>query len=56
MIWDLGFIYGPALMVFYVLALVSIGFYSISRQGHNQRVGALRTGAIGGVAGTPAGA
>ena len=46
-IWDLGFIYGPALMVFYVLALVSIGFYRISRQGHNQRVGELRTSATG---------
>jgi Na+/melibiose symporter-like transporter len=46
-IWDLGFIYGPALMIFYLLALVSIGFYRISREGHNQRVGALRAGAAG---------
>ncbi len=45
-IWDLGFIYGPALMIFYVLALVSIGFYRISRQGHDRRVGELRSGTM----------
>ncbi len=41
-IWNLGFIYGPVLMLFYFLALGSIGFYRITRRGHNQRVDQLR--------------
>ncbi|MEQ8483067.1 MAG: MFS transporter [Pseudomonadales bacterium] len=46
-IWNLGFIYGPVLMSFYVLALASIGFYRITRVGHNQRVDVLRGKAAG---------
>ncbi len=41
-IWNLGFIYGPVLMAFYIMALVSIGFYRITRRGHNDRVDVLR--------------
>jgi glycoside/pentoside/hexuronide:cation symporter, GPH family len=41
-IWNLGFIDGPVLMLFYLMALLSIGFYRITRGGHNQRVNALR--------------
>ena len=44
-VWDLGFIYGPVLMLFYLLALGSIGFYRITRDGHNERVSVLRSGA-----------
>lgn len=43
-IWNLGFIYGPVLMAFYLLALASIGFYRITRTGHAERVGILRGG------------
>lgn len=41
-VWNLGFIYGPVLMGFYLLALASIGFYRITRVGHNERVDVLR--------------
>jgi len=41
-IWNLGFIYGPLLMSFYLLALGSIGFYRITRRGHQERVDVLR--------------
>ena len=41
-IWDLGFIYGPSLMVFYLMALGSISFYKITRGGHNDRVVTLK--------------
>ena len=41
-LWDLGFIYGPALMLFYFLALVSITFYGISRNDHDSRLVGLR--------------
>lgn len=41
-IWDLGFIYGPVLMLFYFLALASIGFYQITRHGHDDRVRRLK--------------
>jgi GPH family glycoside/pentoside/hexuronide:cation symporter len=41
-IWQLGFIYGPVLMVFYLLALASMGFYRITRHGHVERVEVLR--------------
>jgi glycoside/pentoside/hexuronide:cation symporter, GPH family len=41
-VWDLGFLYGPVLMGFYLLALASIGFYRITRHGHNERVNVLR--------------
>ncbi|MEZ5559062.1 MAG: MFS transporter [Pseudomonadales bacterium] len=44
-VWDLGFIYGPVLMVFYLSALICIGFYRITRVGHNHRAERLRTGA-----------
>jgi len=37
-IWNLGFIYGPSLMIFYMMALGSISFYKITRDGHNGRV------------------
>ena len=40
-VWNLGFIYGPSLMAFYVLALISISFYRITRDGHSERVTAL---------------
>ena len=40
-IWNLGFIYGPTLMVFYFMALASISFYRITRSGHNDRVATL---------------
>jgi Na+/melibiose symporter-like transporter len=43
-IWNLGFIYGPVLMTFYLLALGSIGFYQITRIGHQDRVEVLRGG------------
>ena len=43
-IWNLGFIYGPVLMLFYFLALASIAFYRITRSGHNQRIDVLRSG------------
>jgi len=46
-IWDLGFLYGPVLMGFYFLALASIGFYRITRHGHNERVNVLRKDAAG---------
>ncbi|MDH3643342.1 MAG: MFS transporter, partial [Gammaproteobacteria bacterium] len=46
-LWNLGFIYGPVLMVFYLLALGSIAFYRITRDGHDQRVDDLRVGAGG---------
>jgi len=41
-VWNLGFLYGPLLMTFYLLALASIGFYRITRRGHNDRVDVLR--------------
>jgi Na+/melibiose symporter-like transporter len=40
-VWDLGFIYGPALMFFYLLALASISFYVITRKAHVDRVDVL---------------
>ncbi len=46
-LWDLGFIYGPMLMIFYLLALTSIGFYRITRSGHDARVSVLRSGSTG---------
>lgn len=42
-IFDLGLIYGPMLMVFYLAALASIGFYRITRTGHNERVTILES-------------
>ena len=41
-VWNLGFIYGPMLMLFYFLALASISFYQITRSGHDGRVEKLR--------------
>ena len=41
MIFNLGLIYGPMLMVFYLLALGSISFYQITRRGHETRVESL---------------
>ncbi|MEE9281945.1 MAG: MFS transporter, partial [Myxococcota bacterium] len=41
-LFNLGLIYGPLLMVFYFMALVSISFYRITRTGHNDRVELLR--------------
>ena len=40
-IWNLGFIYGPSLMIFYLMALAAISFYQITRSGHNGRVQTL---------------
>lgn len=41
-VWNLGFIFGPALMLFYFLALASISYYKITRRGHDDRVEVLR--------------
>jgi GPH family glycoside/pentoside/hexuronide:cation symporter len=46
-VWDLGFIYGPVLMLFYFLALGSISFYQITRTGHDDRVTRLGRAAGG---------
>jgi hypothetical protein len=40
-LFDLGLIYGPMLMVLYFLALGSISFYQITRSGHDGRVATL---------------
>ena len=40
-IFDLGLIYGPSLMVLYLLALAAISFYQITRGGHEDRVATL---------------
>jgi len=37
-IFNLGLVAGPGLMIFYLLALGSISFYQITRTGHNDRV------------------
>lgn len=37
-LFDLGIVYGPTLMIFYATALFCITFYRISRQGHDTRV------------------
>jgi Na+/melibiose symporter-like transporter len=41
-IWDLGLIYGPTLMVLYFLSLGSISLYRITRREHDDRVQVLR--------------
>lgn len=41
-VWNLGFIFGPGIMLFYFLALWSISYYKITRVGHNDRVEVLR--------------
>jgi Na+/melibiose symporter-like transporter len=41
-IWNLGFIYGPSLMIFYMMALGSISFYKITRAGHKDRLVTLK--------------
>lgn len=41
-IWNLGLIYGPMLMILYFLALYSIAFYRISRDGHEGRIKSLQ--------------
>ncbi len=40
-IFDLGLIYGPSLMILYFLALTSILFYGITRGGHSEHVRVL---------------
>ena len=40
-IFKLGFIYGPSLMVLYFFALYSMTFYRIGRKDHNERVETL---------------
>ncbi len=40
-IFNLGLVYGPALMVFYLAALICIAFYGITRDGHDGRVARL---------------
>lgn len=42
-IFHLGVIYGPMLMVLYFLALTSIGFYRITRSGHDGRIATLQS-------------
>jgi Na+/melibiose symporter-like transporter len=41
-VWNLGFIYGPSLMIFYLLALGSIALYRITRSGHTDRIDVLQ--------------
>lgn len=41
-LFNLGLIFGPLLMVLYFLALASLSFYRITRSGHNERVETLR--------------
>ncbi len=41
-LFDLGLLYGPALMIFYTMALISITFYRITRSAHDHRVATLR--------------
>jgi len=43
-IFRLGVIFGPTLMAFYLLALACIGFYRITREGHDKRIDVLKTG------------
>ena len=40
-LFDLGLLYGPLLMVLYLMALGAISFYRITRSGHDERVAAL---------------
>jgi Na+/melibiose symporter-like transporter len=40
-LFDLGLIYGPSLMFLYLLALLSISFYRITRAGHDRHVRTL---------------
>ena len=42
-IFDLGLIYGPSLMILYLLALGAISFYQITRDGHQDRVATLNS-------------
>ena len=44
-VFNLGLIYGPLLMVFYVLALGSMCFYRISRARHGENLRVLQRGA-----------
>jgi len=46
-IFNLGLIYGPSLMVLYFLALLSITFYQITRRGHGDNVRVLSQREIG---------
>jgi Na+/melibiose symporter-like transporter len=41
-VFNLGLIYGPMLMVFYLLALGAMCFYRISRRGHGDNLRTLR--------------
>ncbi|MEE8399795.1 MAG: MFS transporter [Desulfobacterales bacterium] len=41
-LFRLGVIFGPTLMVFYLLALVCISFYQITREGHGDRIETLQ--------------
>ena len=40
-LFRLGVIYGPTLMIFYMAALICISFYQITRRGHDTRVDEL---------------
>lgn len=40
-LFRLGVIYGPTLMVFYLMALICISFYQITREGHGARIEVL---------------
>ena len=46
-LFDLGLIYGPSLMILYVLALGAISFYGITRTQHDDRVESLRVASEG---------
>jgi len=41
-LFKLGVIYGPTLMIFYITALICISFYQITRRDHDNRVEKLR--------------
>jgi Na+/melibiose symporter-like transporter len=40
-VFDLGMIYGPMLMIFYLLALGAMCFYRITRTGHEHHLRVL---------------
>jgi GPH family glycoside/pentoside/hexuronide:cation symporter len=46
-VFDLGVIYGPSLMILYLAALGAITFYRITRSGHDGRVATLRSRVVG---------
>ncbi len=45
-VFDLGMIYGPMLMIFYLLALGAMCFYRITRKGHEHHLRVLERSAV----------